>query len=442
MDIKNTPVYGWPPGEVTPRLAGTLVSDNVNRRSVFTYEADWLASGYSFLSPDFKASPQSLRVPTSPGQSGLYGLFQDTSPDLFGQKAQEVRFGREVAGRLEAATRCQVNGAGALALGELLPERLQLVAQEDFLDRLRARRRTKAPEIEIEELILQDLKQLPGIGGMKPKLTVLSKRDEYIFKFKELGDDPWSLHAESALLEMAKASGINACDSQVVELPSDYGNGILIRRFDRCAVAEGQLRIGYASAATVAGLDQPSRVNADLTMSATNTVPPHRIARSYPTLVAKMRRWVGSDEQHRRQAQELWRRIVFNLLTRNCDDHPRNTGFLFNSNSRIWELSPAFDISTLVLNLALPCAASDYLVETSTRARRKPLGVINVANRERLIDAAELHYFWDRTAAADWFDSTRELVRTRWREFLVETGVPEKFVGAYETTLGTDWPQR
>jgi serine/threonine-protein kinase HipA len=43
------------------------------------------------------------------------------------------------------------------------------------------------------------------------------------------------------------------------------------------------------------------------------------------------------------EAQELFRRMVFNVLSRNCDDHTKNFAFCMNK-SGMWNLSPAYDI--------------------------------------------------------------------------------------------------
>lgn len=44
---------------------------------------------------------------------------------------------------------------------------------------------------------------------------------------------------------------------------------------------------------------------------------------------------------------ELWRRLAFNFLVCNTDDHLRNTGFLYDARQRGWRLSPAFDLNPM-----------------------------------------------------------------------------------------------
>ena len=47
----------------------------------------------------------------------------------------------------------------------------------------------------------------------------------------------------------------------------------------------------------------------------------------------------------RQDLEQLWRRIVFNILTCNTDDHLRNHGFLLSEDHSGWLLSPAYDIN-------------------------------------------------------------------------------------------------
>jgi serine/threonine-protein kinase HipA len=43
--------------------------------------------------------------------------------------------------------------------------------------------------------------------------------------------------------------------------------------------------------------------------------------------------------------EEAFRRMVFNVMGRNCDDHTKNFSFLLRQESRTWELAPAYDIT-------------------------------------------------------------------------------------------------
>lgn len=111
--------------------------------------------------------------------------------------------------------------------------------------------------------------------------------------------------------------GINTADARIVQL-EDVPVAV-IRRFDRAA--EGG-RIPYQSAAT---LLQAAREE----------------DRSYAEIADAIRRYGHAPVA---DLQQLWRRLVFNLLITNVDDHLQNHGFL-HVEKGLWRLAPAFDIN-------------------------------------------------------------------------------------------------
>jgi serine/threonine-protein kinase HipA len=67
--------------------------------------------------------------------------------------------------------------------------------------------------------------------------------------------------------------------------------------------------------------------------------------RSYLVLADHMRRWISDRHACQQDLQELWRRMAYNALVGNRDDHPRNHGLLHDGTG--WRLSKAFDITPL-----------------------------------------------------------------------------------------------
>ena len=117
-------------------------------------------------------------------------------------------------------------------------------------------------------------------------------------------------------MHLAQAAGISVAESRVVmshDIPV-----ALIRRFDRL----GGARIPYLSAGS---LQQASRAEDHAYTEIADAI----LARSI---------------QPRQDLQELWRRMVFNLLITNVDDHVQNHGFLHVAHGQ-WRLAPAFDIN-------------------------------------------------------------------------------------------------
>lgn len=168
----------------------------------------------------------------------------------------------------------------------------------------------------------EDLKYLQGkgtsLGGMRPKCTVLDLDDSLaIGKFPSVMDTRSVTRAEVLALHLAQRAGIDAASSRVV-LVGDTPVAV-IRRFDR---TNSHARIPNLSAAS-------------LLQSARNE------ERSY-TEVADIVR--AKSAMPTEDTQQLWRRLVFNLLITNVDDHLQNLGFLHVGQGK-WRLAPHFDVN-------------------------------------------------------------------------------------------------
>jgi serine/threonine-protein kinase HipA len=161
----------------------------------------------------------------------------------------------------------------------------------------------------------EDLRYLQGkgtsLGGMRPKCTLVDEDGRLaIGKFPSVGDARSVTRGEVLALKLAALAGIDAAQARIVllgEVPV-----AVIRRFDRDQ-ADG--RIPYQSAAS---LLQASREE----------------DRSYTEIADAIRAHGHAPTQDVRQ---LWRRLVFNLLITNVDDHLQNHGFLHVAHGQ-WRL--------------------------------------------------------------------------------------------------------
>jgi serine/threonine-protein kinase HipA len=168
----------------------------------------------------------------------------------------------------------------------------------------------------------EDLRYLQGkgtsLGGMRPKCTVVDDDGWLaIGKFPSVGDTRSVTRGEVLALRLAQRAGIDAAPARIVEL-----EGVpvaIIRRFDRDG-ADG--RIPYLSAAS---LLQASREE----------------DRSYTEIADAIR---ATGHRPTEDVRQLWRRMLFNLLVTNVDDHLQNHGFL-HVEKGLWRLAPAFDIN-------------------------------------------------------------------------------------------------
>lgn len=163
------------------------------------------------------------------------------------------------------------------------------------------------------------------LGGAKPKAVIEINGEQWIIKFfnNEPVDVPLIEHASMTL---AAKAGIVVAATQVLQVSGV--NTIAIKRFDRNA---GQ-RIHAISAGTAIRAETASGLEPDM---------------GYPVLAQILRRrGIVKNQLHGRQAVELFRRMVFNILIDNTDDHEKNHALLMDQpqGNRQLRLAPAYDI--------------------------------------------------------------------------------------------------
>ena len=156
-----------------------------------------------------------------------------------------------------------------------------------------------------------------SLGGLRPKCTIRDKDGSLaIGKFPSVNDTRSIVHGEVLALKLAADAGIDAARARIID-----SNGVpvaVITRFDRI---NGK-RIMYLSGRSI--------------LQATSSEQ-----YSYVDLADALRMYSG---QATKDLHELWRRIVFNILINNVDDHLNNHGFLHQAHGQ-WRLAPAFDLN-------------------------------------------------------------------------------------------------
>ena len=314
----------------------TYVKDGAREYSSFTYDSAWLGDPARFeVSPDLPllAGHQTRRAPSRDDSCFHLGL-ADTEPDAWG---------RRVIARTHAKER--KNNPHLLALNAFD----YLTAVDDFsrMGALRLRsssgqflqtvdegKRCTPPMMDLQKIFessrtvetgnetAEDLKYLQGkgtsLGGMRPKCTVLDVDGALaIGKFPSLMDERNVTREEVLALHLAQRAGVEAAASRIVQV-----GGVtvaVIRRFDR---TPDHGRIPYLSAASML---QSAR---------------HE-DRSYTEIADVIR---AKCARPTADVQQLWRRLVFNLLISNVDDHLQNLGFLHEGQGK-WRLAPHFDVN-------------------------------------------------------------------------------------------------
>ena len=312
------------------------VKDGHREFSQFAYLEAWLANPVAFdVSPDLsRVLGYQLRKAPSREDSCFFLSLADTEPDSWGRRviARAHAKERKLGAALRALTAVDYLNAvddfsrmGALRLRD---------AAQTYLRTAEEGKRATPPLLELEKMMsasravelgketAEDLEYLWGkgtsLGGMRPKCTVLDEDGALALgKFPSVNDERSVTRGEVLALRLSKLARIETANARIVLV--DDSPVAIIRRFDRTLNLG---RIPYMSGAT---LLQSSR---------------HE-EHAYTEVVDAMR---SQCVDFSASAQQLWRRLAFNFLITNVDDHLRNMGFLYVDKNQ-WRLSPAFDLN-------------------------------------------------------------------------------------------------
>lgn len=166
----------------------------------------------------------------------------------------------------------------------------------------------------------QALNHGSSIGGARPKAGIDAGDKKYIAKFSGSTDTYSVVKAEFIAMRLAQKAGINVAN---VELTAAHGKDVLlVERFDRYPLGESWCRKAMVSALTIFGMPEQDARYA-----------------SYEELAEKVRHLFTHP---RATLHELYRRIVFNILVGNTDDHARNHAAFWDGKQLT--LTPAYDI--------------------------------------------------------------------------------------------------
>lgn len=316
-----------------PQLVGRLWAHTRRDResASFEYAKSWLEHPERFsLEPALGLGPGPYH--TAAGRA-LFGAIGDSAPDRWGRvlmrRAERIRADRE--GRAPRAVReidCLLLVDDEARQGALR------FAEREGGPFLAGQSETKIPPfLELPRLLSaaehvlsdtesdDDLRLLlaPGssLGGARPKASVRDRSGHLaIAKFPSEGDEVRTVLWEAVALTLAKKAGIPVPTWRLETIARQPV--LLLRRFDR----DRDIRVPFLSAMSMLdAIDNETR--------------------SYMEFVDVLRQHGASplEDMH-----GLWRRIVFNILISNTDDHLRNHGFLWTGTAG-WQLSPAYDLN-------------------------------------------------------------------------------------------------
>ncbi len=276
-----------------------------------------------------RLSPRVYR--TARGE-GVFGALRDAGPDFWGRLVMEKHAGATGLGEMDYLLNAAGDRVGALDFGldsrgpvrdspQRIARVIDLAALQESADALIADAALPdgSEAMQIERLLLLRT----SLGGARPKQTIEDEGDLWLAKFSH-PHDRWNMpRVEHAMLTLAHACGVETPRSRVTAVGGR--DILLVKRFDRERAAAGHYRHRMVSAATLLDVDD--------TLDG-------RKRWSYPLLADEIRR-VCADPV--RQLEQLFRRMTFNALISNADDHPRNHAVLADRGG--WRLSPAYDLT-------------------------------------------------------------------------------------------------
>lgn len=334
---------------------GTVAFDDDNGLGAFEYDQAFLSSGIEVAPIAMPLSRRVYSFPELARQSfhGLPGLLADSLPDKFGNAVINTWLksqGRSPESFNPVERLCYTGSRGMGAL-EYMPARGPSATESESIeiDRLvelasKILRSREDMHVVIGENAMQEIIKVGSSAGGARAKAVIAWNEEtgdirsgqieagkgygyWLIKFdgvsrngdKEGEDAPKHTRIEYAYHLMAKDAGILMSECRLYEEKGRYH--FMTRRFDRDSVTGGKLHMQSLGAMAHFDFNQ-------------------RGAYSYEQAAQVMRQLRITNTE----ISQFYRRMVFNVLARNQDDHVKNISFLMDRSGR-WSLAPAYDVT-------------------------------------------------------------------------------------------------
>ena len=420
------------------RLAGAILWDDAQQLASFEFDQGFLRSGWD-IAPVTMPLRQGKRLYTFPeirrGRNdafdtfkGLPGLLADMLPDKYGNQlinAWLVQNGRPTDSLNPVELLCFIGkrGVGALEIKPSLRSEIStstsleldsLVAIANKI--LNTRENFQTDLSKEEEAALADILKIgTSAGGARAKAVIAFNPEtgevksgqvrapegfsHWLIKFDGVTDSQFGAsvgygRVEMAYYLMAKEAGIDMNESRLLE---ENGRAhFMTKRFDRTDAGD---KIHMQSLCGMRHFD----FNQVGIYSYEQVFETMRMLRlSYP------------------EAEQLFVRMVFNVLARNCDDHTKNFAFLMDQSGK-WTLSPAYDICHAYRPGSL------WVSSQSLQVNGKREGITDA-------DFLEIARKMNIRKPEEKIDQVRKAVK-RWDEFAEEVKVEPKLRDSIQATL-------
>jgi serine/threonine-protein kinase HipA len=343
------------------RKAGTLSMTPDNRLCAFQYDNEWIANGFS-ISPLDLPLKTGLFIAKPEPFWGNFGIFEDSLPDGYGRYLLHRILKKQGINDIELTPLQRLSIVGTSGMGALcyIPE--TYIGEEITHPKLD----------ELQQMALDVLSEKSdqdedvlyfnsgNSGGCRPKCIISDAEGSWLVKFRHTYDPKDMGIMEFRYNEIARQCGITVPEFKLLD-----GKYFASKLFDRNY--SERFHIATAGALLNESILQPKL--------------------EYKTLL----HLTGYLTQDPEQVNEIFRRMVFNVLTDNKDDHAKNFSFICKEG--VWSLAPAYDLNrcsngyngehaTSVNYQGNPCIEDMLLVGESIRITRKK-------GKEMIMDIAD-----------------------------------------------------
>lgn len=398
-----TPVWAWLPHQSEPVLAGEL---EIGHGTRFLYSKDYLASDAAVaLDPVELRLRRSARGIPIQAPDGLPGVVRDAMPAGYGADRLRAVHGQGLE-PLQLLELGVPDSVGAIEVCHDIEAKLKWHPKDlDDLKVLAEELDAAGPSSRALRRLADDLDT--SAGGERPKATLVHEGQLWLAKLQDRGDRAAMPAREYVTMKLAEEVGINAAPVRLFTFGSHQV--LTVRRFDRSGDPMRPQRALFASASTLLRLP-PTATRGD----------PQR---SYLLLQERLSTWarVSPSGLARlpEQIPELWRRVAFNAIVGNVDDHAGNTACIYTERDGewAWELSPAYDITPAATHIQAPLEQGPSLALST--------GTDNLARTsiERLMSLAE-RFGLDVGDARLWLRDAATTVANRWESMLRDSAKP------------------
>ena len=394
-----------------PQEIGVLGHELVRGKEhfVFQYSRGWLKDQSSILLSGDLLNVPSLQHPR--GNDDVFGFVKDSFPDRWGRLLLDRRE-RLMAQTERRSKRTLTNYDYLVGIEDFTRMGGLRYKEESGADFINASGKYHVPPIESlsalcdacrEIELAEERNELPeqrwldqlispgsSLGGARPKANVVDGDGKlYIAKFPSKKDLENTELIEHFSHRLAAKAGINVAKTKTIKISKDR-DLLLSERFDR--TIEGK-RVHFASAMSLLGLDDGAGCDT---------------GNGYLDIVDFILRGCTHVQKN---LKELYRRVAFNVMFGNTDDHFRNHGFLLTPKG--WTLSPPYDIN--------PGSKSHQCLLINSYTEQSDINA--------LLSASE-NYMLEEQEAREIVDEVRDAIKD-WRKIAEELRISPKLLESY-----------